>query len=187
MPYLVGSFSKSLFDAIGGAAAEWIGWTGWFRLSQRGLEVLDDLLVARYLSGVLKSRHDAGHLGNEIIEDLHLVKTRLLGANPGQYEEVDRLQGEAELRFALLPPLTALAGIAIFAIPLSGLVSASTLEEVFVRLVVLGPPAFFILQLVAAQAITVGRQANDKLLDALLLEQVTAPAIDRWEGENVGS
>jgi hypothetical protein len=45
----------------------------------------------------------------EIEDELQLVATRLIGREPGLFEQYDRLRGEAEFRMGLVPPLAALS------------------------------------------------------------------------------
>jgi hypothetical protein len=179
--YLVGSFSKAIFDDIGATLTERIGYHGWARLSQRGHDVLDDLLASRVVTGVLASPVDAANLASDIIDELDLVKTRLLDSKRDYYEEIDRLHAEADLRLALLPPLLAVGIVAVLAIPITSLDKFGFSTVAGKGILVFG--VVFLIEVFAIQALNTSRRANDKILDALLLEQVSAPAMDRWERE----
>lgn len=173
--YLIGSLSQWIFSVLGSIL---------FRrsrrralLSERGQETLDDLLASRVAAGVLSKAADAGHLAKEVMNDLALTKTRLLGVHNELYEEIDRLQAEAEFRAALLPPLSAVLTLAVFEIPGGALPS-----ELPAWLLLFG--VALLAELIGFQIIALVQQANDKVVDALLLERVSSPALDRWERES---
>jgi hypothetical protein len=179
LAYLVGSFSQSVFESVGRAITGKTGLTGWARLSPRGHDALDDLLVSRVTAGTLDSPAEAGRLATDVVAELDLIKSRLLESKRDLFEEIDRLQGEADLRFAVLPPLAAVAIVAVLSIPVGsfGTEGATMTKCMLVFLVLL------LMEMIAFQALGISRKANDKLVDAVLLEQVSAPALDRWERE----
>jgi hypothetical protein len=149
-------------------------------LSSRGFAALDDLLTPRVARGELRTLADAGRLAREILGELDLIKTRLLGRDPELHGEIDRLHAEAEFRFALLLPLTAVAIVAVLGIPIPG-----DFGDVADIPMVSG--VVILVEVFAFQAIGVWRQANDKLLDAVFLERVESPALERWDRDNATS
>jgi hypothetical protein len=96
----------------------------------------------------------------ELLEDLDLVKTRLLEAHKEVFSVSDRLSSEADLRFAVIPPL----------ILLSGVIADRT--ETWWLLPALLIPIF----LLGVQAWARKRSGGDGLADALSLQLVEAPA-----------
>jgi hypothetical protein len=98
------------------------------------------------------------------IAELDLVQTRLLGSEQELHGAADRLRAEAELRLALALPLM-LLGIAF---------------------VVRGPWWAAVLSLAAVpaftfQAVRRNRQAGDLLADAISIERVKAPTLERFQ------
>jgi hypothetical protein len=99
----------------------------------------------------------------QIPYDLPLIRTRLLVNHPELAAEYDRLQAEANLRYAFLLP-----GVALL-ITLAVQDSAFWLIGVVVALAL------------AWQGVQRQREAGDVLADALLAGTVSAPVIDRYE------
>lgn len=181
LAYLIGSFSKSLFDSLAAVTTKRLDVAGLTRLSERGHDVLDDLLAQHLPAGLLASPSDAGELASEIVDELDLIKSRLLESKRDLFDEIDRLQAEAELRFALLPPLLAVGVVAVLSIPLGSMGGADPSHFAGKFLLVCG--VVVLIEIFAYQAIASSRKANDKIIDAVLLEQVSAPAVDRWQRE----
>lgn len=96
----------------------------------------------------------------ELLEDLDLVKTRLLEHHREVFSVSDRLNSEADLRFAVIPPLLLLAGVI-----------ANRAETWWLFLVFLVP-----ICLLGIQAWARKRRGGDVLADALGLRLVEAPA-----------
>lgn len=96
----------------------------------------------------------------ELLEDLDLVKTRLLEHHKEVFSVSDRLSSEADLRFAVIPPLVVLAGVI-----------ANRAEAWWLFPVFLVPICFLGIQARARK-----RRGGDVLADALSLRLVEAPA-----------
>jgi hypothetical protein len=96
----------------------------------------------------------------ELLNDLDLVKTRLLEKHKEVFSVSDRLNSEADLRFAVIPPLILLAGVI-----------AERAESIWLI------PAFLVpIALLGVQAWARKRRGGDVLADALSLRLVEAPA-----------
>jgi hypothetical protein len=96
----------------------------------------------------------------ELLEDLDLVKTRLLEHHKEVFSVSDRLNSEADLRFAVIPPMVLLAGVIAYR------------AEAWWLFPVLLVPIF----LLGIQARARKRKGGDVLADALSLRLVEAPA-----------
>lgn len=106
---------------------------------------------------------ETGSLVREVIADLELVATRLLGNEPDLFSAVDRLRSEAEFRRAIVVPMAALT-----------------------ILLTLGWHELWLLGLIPALVLFYDgsrrdRAARDLLVDALRLERVHAPAIEKFQ------
>jgi hypothetical protein len=101
-------------------------------------------------------------LREAVTDELDLVMTRLLGEQDEMYGLIDRLRTEAELRVALIPPIIALATV--------GVVRGSLL---WALLLLLAPVLYW-------QAKSRNQRANSTILDALALERVVAPTLERF-------
>jgi hypothetical protein len=97
---------------------------------------------------------------DELLEDLDLVKTRLLEEHKEVFSVSDRLNSEADLRFAVIPPLILLSGVI-----------ANRTETWWLFPVLLVPVC-----LLGFQAWARKRSGGDVLADALSLRLVEAPA-----------
>lgn len=102
-------------------------------------------------------------IGREIVEEMDLAQTRLIGAEPELYSEVDRLKAESDLRFAILPPLLVLTAI---------LVAEGSLYWLFVL------PFAAVL---ARQALRSADRADRRLVDAIRLRRTAPPSLERFE------
>jgi hypothetical protein len=106
---------------------------------------------------------ETGNLVRAVIADLDLVATRLLGNEPELFSAVDRLRSEAEFRRAIVVPMAALA-----------------------ILLWLGWHEVWLLGLIPALVLLYDgsrrdRAGRDLLVDALRLERVQAPAIEKFQ------
>jgi hypothetical protein len=144
------------------------------RLSERGQSTLEEIVGERYVAGLIGSVGEARRLAREIVEDLDLVRTRLMGREPELFAEVDRLSAEADLRAAITLPL---AGLAI-AIPV--LVQVPSTPHA-VSALVIAEIAICLVAFIGLEAAESRRKANDRLLEAVYLGRVASPAIERWE------
>jgi hypothetical protein len=106
-------------------------------------------------------------LYKQVFDELRVIERRLIGDQPDLYAEAVRLRSEGELRSAITPPLAALT-----------IVLASSVGPWWVALTVLG-----IGLAVVAVLWELGhrrrRASNDLLVEALALDRVAAPTIDR--------
>jgi hypothetical protein len=106
-------------------------------------------------------------LADTTYKELDLVRTRLMGEHPELYGAVDRLRSEAELRQAVTFPLHALAfGLASRGVWLAGV------------------PLFLFASCLPAQGRRRTKAANDLLAEALVLDRVKAPTLERFTLEN---
>ena len=103
------------------------------------------------------------YLRERVLNELDLVMTRLLGEEDEIYGLVDRLRTEAELRVALIPPIIGLAVV-------GGIRDSS----VFWLLLLLVAPILY------RQAKRRNQRANSNILDALAIERVVAPTLERF-------
>ena len=97
------------------------------------------------------------------LKEFDLLKLRLLRRSPELFAEVDRGSAEAEFRLAIVPPLAALA--ALLALEDSPLWAI----------------AMSILPVLIAQGIARGRAAGDRLVDALVLDEIKSPLLEELE------
>jgi len=95
-----------------------------------------------------------------LLDDLDLVKTRLLQEHKEVFSVNDRLNSEADLRFAVIPPLTLLAGV---------IAERADMWWLF-------PVLLIPVLLLGLQAWARKRSGGDVLADALNLRLVEAPA-----------
>jgi hypothetical protein len=97
---------------------------------------------------------------SELLEDLDLAKTRLLGAHKEVFSVSDRLSSEADLRFAVIPPLILLSAVI-----------ADRADTWWLLPLLLVPIA-----LLGFQAWSRKRSGGDVVADALSLRLIEAPA-----------
>ena len=102
-------------------------------------------------------------LANRTYHELNLVLTRLLGEQPDLYSAVDRIRAEAELRQAISLSSAVLAAALAFR-------GHWLLALAVAVLVICLPP----------QAARRLRESNDLLVQALWLERVEAPTLERF-------
>jgi hypothetical protein len=106
-------------------------------------------------------------LEERIVRELDLVATRLIGSQVELYSTIDRLRAEAELRFAIAPPLLALSvflGVTEHAAWLTAMLAVAVLGW---------------------QGVRRRTRANDVIADALLLGPVEAPILERLRRASV--
>lgn len=99
----------------------------------------------------------------EITKELSLVRTRLIGKEPELFSQVDRLRAESEFRLAVAPPLTAII-ILLTTISLYWSVGLAAVA------------------LLLAQGRRLNREANDLIVDAVVLGTISAPALETFSG-----
>ena len=178
--YLLGVSSQGLSQGTW----RWVGKTfGIYRsgrVSPRGFEGIEDLLTTRAAAGMLTSPEDARDLAGDIIEELDLVKARLLETERDLHNEVDRLHAEADFIAAVLPPLIAVGIVAVLQIPIGPIGSFADAGTVEVLLVV---GVLSVAYAMGIQGLLIYQRASDKIVDAIFLEQVSSPALDRWDRE----
>jgi hypothetical protein len=104
-------------------------------------------------------------LSDRVVRDFRLMRIRLMGKETELFAVADRLQAEAEFRFAIVPPLAALA------------IAVASRVEWYVGLVVLILTAGTLWTL-ARQGILRLRQSGDTLLDALRVGRVASPTLE---------
>lgn len=109
----------------------------------------------------------ASALHAQTLRELGLVRFRLMGDEPALFAQVDRSQSEAEFRIAAATPILAI-----------GLLVAVGMPGVVTALLVAASAAAFA-GLLAWQAVSRQREANDALVDALFIGKVQAPALDQ--------
>jgi hypothetical protein len=122
--------------------------------AENGLLFKDDIFGLFALFG--PSMHIA-------LREFDLLKLRLLRKSPELFAEVDRGFAEAEFRLAIAPPLAALA--ALLALEDSPLWAIAMLAV----------PALI------AQGIARRRAAGDRLVDALVLDEIKSPLLEGLE------
>jgi hypothetical protein len=179
--YLIGSFSQGLSQGVSRRIGNRIGLYESGRLTWRGLEGLEDLLVPRVVAGALASPVEARDLSNEIIDEIDLVKSRLLEIEQDLHNEVDRLHAEADFIAAVLAPLIAVGIFAVLQIPTESISSFVGDKGGGGFLLVIG--VLLAAYAMARQGLGIYQRANDKIIDAIFLEQVSSPALDRWDRE----
>jgi hypothetical protein len=177
--YLVGSFSHGLSQGASRWLGNRLGLYNSGRLSWRGLEGLEDLLMPRAVAGLLVSPEEARDLSSEVVDELDLVKSRLLETEHDIHNEVDRLHAEADFIAAVISPLIAVGVFAVLQIPVGpvGGFPQGWVEFFLVLGVVL------VAYVMIIQGVLIYQRANDKIVDAIFLEQVRSPALDRWDRE----
>jgi len=179
--YLVGSFSQGLSQGLWSGLGKLIGPEESIRLSPRGYQGLEDLLTPRAVEGRLTSPAKARELANEVIGELDLIKARLLQGERALHNEIDRLHSEADFLGAILPPLIAVGVIAVLAIPVGQIGSLENSVGLVKGFLVVG--VVILACMLGVQGILIYQRANDKLIDAVFLDQVRSPALDRWDRE----
>jgi hypothetical protein len=95
--------------------------------------------------------------------ELNLVKNRLLSQDPEQFNFIDRIESESDLRFALIAPLAAITAI------------LSITASVWWAIAGLG------ICVLLFQAINYDRRVQSSVVDRLLTGDVVAPTIERLE------
>jgi hypothetical protein len=170
--YLLGSFTQWVIGGAAGVVFRAISPGGRpVGLTDRGDALLDDLVSEQVADGTVTSVEEAERLAAGIVDELDLLRTRLLSTDPALYSEVDRVNGEADLRLAVIVPLAAVAIAACF----------QTVDvEVAIPLIL---PIVLVAEALWVQGLITRRVANDKLLDALFLRRIQSPVIERWERE----
>lgn len=123
----------------------------------------DDLYTMEEIRAVDGPERQVLRLANQTNEELDLVLTRLLGAQPALYSAVDRLRSEVELRQAV-----ATSG---FVLGLGLLINGQWLAGVATMIVA----AFLPFQAGRRQ-----RDANNLLAQALWLRRVDSPTLERF-------
>jgi hypothetical protein len=108
-------------------------------------------------------------LQDRVVREFRLMRTRLIGEEPELFSIVDRLQSEAEFRFAIVPPLAALA-----------VATATRLGQWYevLAVLVLSTLALWTLW---RQGVLRLRQSGDQLLDTLSLRRVASPTLERLD------
>jgi hypothetical protein len=108
-------------------------------------------------------------LSDRVVREFRLMRTRLIGEEPQLFALVDRLQSEAEFRFAIVPPLAALGiAVAYRSGAWYGIVAVLTVSVV----------AIWTLW---RQGVLRLRQSGDALLDALSVRRVASPTLERLD------
>jgi hypothetical protein len=167
--YLLGSFVHQVLCALGDGTMRALMRGGRAPvLTPRGYALLDDLISEKVSDGAVTSPEEAEQLAVEILEELDLLRTRLLATDPALFGEVNRLNTEADLRLAVSIPLAAVACVAAVDLSLVILV-----------------PILLVTEFLLVHGVMTRRNANDKLIDALFLERIQSPVIERWERETI--
>jgi hypothetical protein len=96
-------------------------------------------------------------------DEMDLAMTRMIGAEPELYSEVDRLRAESDLRFAILPPLLLVTSILTF---------EGSLYWLFTL-----PFAAVLLW----QAVETRDRAERRLVDAIRLRRTSTPGLEEFE------
>lgn len=125
-------------------------------LGQRGTELSYEDDAVAYLSLVLQE---------EIGGELGLVKTRLLATERELHAQADRHSSEADLRFAVAPPLLAMVGVLV------------------IRWSALWLFAVIAVVVLWAQGRSRRFQSGDVLVEALRLERSSTPLLDELHRE----
>jgi hypothetical protein len=133
------------------------------RTTKRHLHHYDDLLeVGSRVRGKMPKGDIEDVLLGEMMDDLDLVKTRLLEEHKEVFSVSDRLNSEGDLRFAVIPPMILLAGV---------IAHEAWIWWLF--------PVFLVpILLIGLQAWARKRRGGDVLADALSLRLVEAPAAE---------
>jgi hypothetical protein len=105
-------------------------------------------------------------VAGRVFQELPVIATRLIGKEPELFAAQDRLKGESDFREAIVPPLLALGVIvALFTFPVW------TAPVLAITLLFAG--------LIAREARKSNRDRNDLIIDALFLERVESPILER--------
>jgi hypothetical protein len=113
----------------------------------------------------------AARLARTVLDDLDVVaKTRLLGRDQELYAEVDRNRAEVEFRFAVIPPILALA-------------LASGARGGWWLLLVLALAGLALAWGLFVDGVRAEKTANQILLQAIADRRVRAPTLERLETE----
>jgi hypothetical protein len=104
-------------------------------------------------------------LFDRIRGELDLIERRLIGERKELYAESDRLRSESEFRLALAPPLFVLA------------VALALTESYWYGFGV------FVAVILYWQGVRRIEQRNDLLIDALVLDRVKSPTVERLEAQ----
>ena len=127
------------------------------------LHVLFDIAEVSELN-LPRTARDGGPsegLTKRMIADLRLSKLRLLEKAPAVFEEVDRIESEAELRLAIIPPLIAILTVLTFrSSPLWLLIAV--------------PIAIFF-----GQGIRLRQNRGDQIIDAISVGTIEPPELER--------
>jgi hypothetical protein len=100
-------------------------------------------------------------LAERMIADLRLSKLRLLEKAPAVFEEVDRIESEAELRLAVVPPLVAVFTVLAFRSSPAWLLAAIPMAILF------------------DQGIRLRKNRGDQIVDAISVGTIEAPELER--------
>jgi hypothetical protein len=135
---------------------------------RRALRPVEELLVTpseesrpTTTSGTLARDEAETLLAVVIIRDLRLARLSLIGQEPEVFSEIDRLQSEADFRYAVAPPLVGFAAV---------LAWRATWWSAVIALI------GAILLFISGRAQT--RRSNDALLEALRLGRAQTPSLD---------
>jgi hypothetical protein len=97
----------------------------------------------------------------QVVSELDLVATRLIGEQDELYSAVDRLRAEAQFRLAIIPPLLIVIIVLTVISTYFWLIGLSLLLLYFV------------------QAVQREREAADLLVDAMFIDRVDSPTLER--------
>jgi hypothetical protein len=137
-------------------------------MTEHGLEFSDfDFVdeVDELLDGAERraAKWDTASLVEKVIQDLDLVATRLIGQESDLFAAIDRLRAEAEFRLSIVVPFGAIA--ILFGAQLH--------------------PFWYLMSAIPVVLLIDGtrreRAARDLVIDALFLQRVEAPALERFQ------
>jgi hypothetical protein len=122
-----------------------------------------DEFVSHIINELRKRTGDCleADLREKVQDELHLVSKRLIGDQNDLFSQYDRLRAESDFRLALVTPITAL------------IITALALEGWLWSLAAVIPFLLF------RQGVLASRQSGDLIADALSLERVRAPVLER--------
>jgi hypothetical protein len=109
------------------------------------------------------ARSERANLGRELRNELDLPATLLIGDQPETFAEADRIRAESELRFAVVPPLAALA-------VLFGEEANSLWYFSFIGILAL-----------AVQGVAKQDDARNVIAGAMLFGKAKSAALERWD------